>query len=253
MRKNILHLLILSFTALISFLSCKKQQVYEDFAANKPPIAIAGPDRVITLPIDSVLLDGSASNDQDGRISEWLWTKISGPASFTFINSFSAKAVIKNLIAGVYQFELKVTDNGRMSTKDTLQIIVNDSMNPNGPPIANNCFEENLNWSLDSIGMMTLINPDAIAGTLDCAGYGAEFLIPFHYDVWVQYEGSRDWVHLDYVFSDAIYQVSQNIFLSSTIYNEPTGNDGPVSVPIVYAKPNSGIDFTKKVTVINTK
>ncbi|HET6766136.1 MAG TPA: hypothetical protein VFH08_02015 [Chitinophagaceae bacterium] len=31
--------------------------------------AIAGPDQVITLPADSVLLDGSSSNDPDGRIS----------------------------------------------------------------------------------------------------------------------------------------------------------------------------------------
>jgi hypothetical protein len=49
---------------------------------NKPPIAVAGPDQVVTLPTDSVSLDGSSSSDPDGRISEWLWTKISGPASF---------------------------------------------------------------------------------------------------------------------------------------------------------------------------
>ena len=49
---------------------------------NKPPTAIAGPDQVITLPTDSISLDGRASSDPDGTISEWLWTKISGPASF---------------------------------------------------------------------------------------------------------------------------------------------------------------------------
>ena len=46
------------------------------------PTAIAGPDQVITLPTDSISLDGSASSDPDGTISEWLWTKIEGPASF---------------------------------------------------------------------------------------------------------------------------------------------------------------------------
>ena len=53
----------------------------------KSPKANAGPDQEITLPTDSVLLDGTTSSDPDGTISEWLWTKISGPASFTVINS----------------------------------------------------------------------------------------------------------------------------------------------------------------------
>jgi len=118
------------------FYSCKKEKSCEGcIENNKPPIAIAGPDQVITLPTDSVLLDGSASNDPDGTISEWLWTKISGPASFT-INS-SSKSVVKNLVAGVYQFELKVTDAGGLFSKDTLQIIVNDLAQTNHLPVAN--------------------------------------------------------------------------------------------------------------------
>lgn len=83
--------------------------------------------------------------------------------------------------------------------------------------------------------MMALINPNAIAGTLDCTGFGSEGLISYHYDVWIQFEGSTDWVHLGYLLRDAIYSATQNVFLSSVIYNEPTGNDGPVSVPVVYA------------------
>ena len=48
----------------------------------KPPKSNAGLDQVIALPTDSVLLDDTNSSDPDGMISEWLWTKISGPASF---------------------------------------------------------------------------------------------------------------------------------------------------------------------------
>lgn len=55
---------------------------------NKPPIAVAGPDQVITLPTDSVLLDGRTSSDPDGTISNYLWTKISGPSSFNIIKRF---------------------------------------------------------------------------------------------------------------------------------------------------------------------
>ncbi len=54
---------------------------------NKPPTANAGPDQVITLPTDSISLDGSASSDPDGTISERLWTKISGLASFNIKSS----------------------------------------------------------------------------------------------------------------------------------------------------------------------
>ena len=74
--------LMITVLALVIFLSCKKEYSCEGCNENEPPIAIAGPDQVITLPSDSVSLDGSASNDPDGTISDYLWKKISGPASF---------------------------------------------------------------------------------------------------------------------------------------------------------------------------
>jgi len=230
-------------------ISCKKETSCEGCAEkNKPPIAVAGPDQAITLPIDSVSLDGRSSSDPDGSISNYLWTKISGLVSSNILKPTDSLTKVRSLVAGSYLFELKVTDNRGLSARDTMLVIVNSTTNP---PAEINCSADNLTWTLADNGMMALINPGAIAGTLDCAGFGAEFLIPSHYIVWVQYEGSSNWIHLDYVFRDAIYSAAQNIFLSSTIYNDPTGNDGPVSVPVVYAKPNSGIDFTKKVTVIN--
>src|SRR6266511_46081 len=67
---------------IIIFISCTKEKFCEECRdGNKPPTAIAGPDQVITLPTDSISLDGSSSSDPDGKISEWLRIKISGPAS----------------------------------------------------------------------------------------------------------------------------------------------------------------------------
>jgi hypothetical protein len=61
-------------TGILFFLSCKKQTSCEGCRdGNKSPIAIAGPDQVITLPADSVSLDGSTSSDPDGTISDWQW------------------------------------------------------------------------------------------------------------------------------------------------------------------------------------
>jgi len=120
------------------FCSCKRELSCEGCAGtNKPPIAIAGPDQIITLPTDSISLDGSASNDPDGTISGWLWKKISGPASFVISNVASSKTLVKTLVKGVYQFELKVTDDKNLSATDTLQIVVNDPLQINNPPVAN--------------------------------------------------------------------------------------------------------------------
>ena len=72
----------------VIIISCKKEPSCEECKENnKSPTAVAGPDQVITLPTDSVSLDGSGSNDPDGTISNWLWTKISGPATFQLLNS----------------------------------------------------------------------------------------------------------------------------------------------------------------------
>ena len=129
-------------TGVLINLSCQKEISCENCGTNPPgstnkaPIAVAGPDQVITLPTDSVSLNGSNSYDPDGKISEWLWTKISGPVSFTINNSSATNTIVKNLIAGTYQFELKVTDDGGLSAKDTVQIMVDDPA-VNQPPIAN--------------------------------------------------------------------------------------------------------------------
>jgi hypothetical protein len=134
--KKKLRLLALFISIAGIFLSCKKEKPCEGCPGiNRLPIAIAGPDQVITLPTDSISLDGSASNDPDGTISEWLWKKISGPASFNIINATTAKTVVKNLVPGVYQFELKVTDAGALSSKDTMQVAITSQP----PPPAVSC------------------------------------------------------------------------------------------------------------------
>ena len=86
-------------------LSCQKEQPCEGCTEkNKPPIAVAGPDQVITLPIDSVSLDGRSSSDPDGSISNYLWTKISGPVSSKILKPSDSISKLKSLIAGTYQF-----------------------------------------------------------------------------------------------------------------------------------------------------
>ena len=69
-----------------------------------------------------------SSSDPDGMISSYLWTKISGPVSFNIIKPSDSITKVKTLVAGNYLFELKVTDNGGLSAKDTMQVFVNAMM-----------------------------------------------------------------------------------------------------------------------------
>ncbi len=130
MKKEIKYISLILLLMLLILNSCKKETSCEGCATknNKPPIAVAGPDQVITLPTDSVLLDGRTSSDPDGMISSYLWTKISGPVSFNIIKPSDSITKVKSLVAGNYLFELKVTDNGGLSAKDTMQVFVNAMM-----------------------------------------------------------------------------------------------------------------------------
>src|SRR5690606_13330425 len=51
---------------------------------NQSPVANAGPDHTITLPVNSVIAIGSGS-DPDGIITAYQWTKIVGPAQFAIL------------------------------------------------------------------------------------------------------------------------------------------------------------------------
>ena len=85
-------------------------QVTVNAAANIPPVANAGPDQTITLPLNSITLSGSGT-DADGTVVGYKWTKISGPSSYNITNTTSAVTNVTGLVQGVYQFQLKVTDN----------------------------------------------------------------------------------------------------------------------------------------------
>lgn len=106
--------------------------------SNKPPVANAGADAVVTMPANSITLNGSASKDPDGTITKYAWSKVSGPSAFLIASPGSAITVVKNLIIGAYVFRLTVTDNSGATANDDVTIVVNDANSPgNQAPIAN--------------------------------------------------------------------------------------------------------------------
>src|SRR6185503_9004055 len=94
-------------------------QVTVNAAPNIPPVANAGADWTITLPANSLTVTGSGS-DADGTISSYSWTKISGPSGYNIVNATSAATSINELVQGVYQFQLQVTDNSGATGKDVV-------------------------------------------------------------------------------------------------------------------------------------
>jgi predicted esterase len=99
--------------------------------ANQPPVADAGSNITITLPTSSVTLNGSGSHDNDGTITTYAWTKISG-GSATITSPSATSTTVTGLTQGTYQFKLTVTDNNSATGADTVQVTVNAAA-PSGP------------------------------------------------------------------------------------------------------------------------
>ena len=104
---------------------CKKELSCEECSntgkplTNHPPVANAGNDTTIMLPGNTANLNGGLSFDPDSNITGYLWTKISGPSSFNITDAKVAQTPVIDLVRGVYQFELKVTDADALFDRDT--------------------------------------------------------------------------------------------------------------------------------------
>ena len=95
---------------------------------NKIPVAQAGENIQITIPEDSVYLDGSLSADPDGTLISFLWEKISGPDGAVIEAAGEPATMIRNLSPGLYIFQLTVTDNQNSIASDQIQIVVNEDV-----------------------------------------------------------------------------------------------------------------------------
>jgi hypothetical protein len=93
-------------------------------AVNVPPHAQGNKDTSITLPVNSVLLDGTRSSDQDGTIASYSWVFISGPSGAVFTTPNQATTQFQRLVEGNYSVKLQVTDNKGAIDEDQVNITV---------------------------------------------------------------------------------------------------------------------------------
>ncbi|XP_051655453.1 dyslexia-associated protein KIAA0319 homolog isoform X3 [Manacus candei] len=100
---------------------------------NSPPVAVAGPDKELTFPVESATLDGSKSQDDQGIVF-YHWENISGPSSVQMENDDKAIATVTGLQVGTYRFRLTVKDQQGLSSASVLSITVKEENN--SPPRA---------------------------------------------------------------------------------------------------------------------
>uniref|UniRef100_A0AAQ4PA23 KIAA0319 like n=1 Tax=Gasterosteus aculeatus aculeatus TaxID=481459 RepID=A0AAQ4PA23_GASAC len=92
---------------------------------NKPPVADAGPEKELTLPVDRTTLDGSKSSD-DQKIATFHWKQTKGPPDVKIENADGAVATVTGLEVGTYEFTLTVTDERKLQSSDVVTVIVRE-------------------------------------------------------------------------------------------------------------------------------
>jgi VCBS repeat-containing protein len=109
------------------FLVSSDVTITVDGVVNQPPAPNAGLDVTTVLPIDSVSLSGSATDDgQPGGPLSFQWSKVSGPGAVTFGNASAASTSATFAAEGSYVLKLHVSD-GLLAADDTVSVTVSPS------------------------------------------------------------------------------------------------------------------------------
>ena len=124
MKRIFIAFLTVWVSALGIFYACKKEMKPHPPV---PPVANAGRDTTIVLASCGttalVILDGSGSTDASDKIVSYSWMAILSP-SLNFSSSYNIPKAGIDLPAGVYNFQLTVTNSLGLSSKDTVLISV---------------------------------------------------------------------------------------------------------------------------------
>lgn len=137
-------------------------QVVVSPISNVAPVANAGTDITVVQPATTTTLNGSGT-DADGSIAGYSWRKILGGA-VTIASTNTASTGLSGLSLGTYQFELTVTDNGGLTNKDTVQVVVNAP--PNQAPTASAGPPQNLTLPVSSATLTSAASTDPEGQTM---------------------------------------------------------------------------------------
>lgn len=170
---------------------------------NKPPIANAGNDATITLPVSTIQLNASGSTDPEGAALKYFWRQTAGPAAATLTDTNKVICTAANLKAGTYEFEVRAVDPLNAFSADRIIITVKSEVvtPPVGSIIPFN-FTKN-----------TAFKPRKFSGTENWNGqyytsFSGGYQDYYFRFVWVdiekQTQGNYVWTRFDQEFAKAI-------------------------------------------------
>ncbi|MEB8330272.1 PKD domain-containing protein [Flavobacteriaceae bacterium KMM 6897] len=110
----------------------KVPRIYENTTltqGNDIPLANAGEDQSIILPLNSITLNGTGSDPDGGPVS-FLWTQTSGPNTAALSGSTTADLTANNLVEGAYVFRLTVTDDENDTAFDEVGVTILSEFDP---------------------------------------------------------------------------------------------------------------------------
>jgi alpha-tubulin suppressor-like RCC1 family protein len=114
-----------------------------------PPVVSAGSNQTITLPTNSVTLTATAS-ETNGTIVSYKWVQLSGPSVSTIASSGSTSTAVDGLAAGVYSFQVTVTDNSGVTATAVVKVTVNAAIVP-GPPVVSAGSDQTITLPTNSV------------------------------------------------------------------------------------------------------
>lgn len=183
----------------------KREVVEPPPPGNKPPVAKAGNDSTIFLPINSINLDGSLSIDPDGQIKAYKWSQTSGPTA-TMSGVDTAVLSLTSLQEGVYVLRLTITDNNDSTNSDEVTVTVKKQIIVD-PPTAGSYtlnLTQNKAWKLRHFGGFENWNGQNYASF---TGGWKDYYFRFCYtDVFKGSNANVDWSRFDREFQKAITQ-----------------------------------------------
>ena len=149
---------------------------------NTAPTVDAGSDETITLPIDTVNLDGTVTDDglpdPPGAVIT-TWTKVSGPGTVTFGDAGAVDTTATFSVDGTYVLQLEA-DDGELQASDTVTVTVDPE-----PAVAFDVTSSSGNEAVTPVNLSVSLSDAYDSGTVtvDYAVTGGTAVDPDDYSI----------------------------------------------------------------------
>jgi hypothetical protein len=135
------------------------------------PVPVLVSSQTITLPVNSIWLIGSGSYEPGGSIAAYSWKQISGPTSASIGNSNTATTLVSGLNAGVYLFQLTITDKAGATAVANATVTVVSSGAKSNAIITTDAQTKDTTISVSSLPTETagkiILYPNPAQGTIN--------------------------------------------------------------------------------------